>query len=56
MHAVTTLISWSAYLQPLKNILFFAAWPVLAALITLFLLRAYDTIASVGRPGPAPAP
>ena len=48
MHGVTTLISWSAYLQPLKNILFFAAWPMLAALITLFLLRAEDRMGSLG--------
>lgn len=47
MHAITTLISWSAYLEPLKNILFFAAWPMLAACITLFLLRGHDRIASV---------
>jgi len=25
MHGTTTLISWNAYLEPLKNILFFAA-------------------------------
>ena len=49
MHAATTLVSWSAYLQPLKNILFFAAWPMLAALVTLFLLRTQDRIASLGR-------
>ncbi len=56
MHAVTTLISWSAYLEPLKNILFFAAWPMLAGLITLFLLRGEDRIASVGgRRSPSPA-
>jgi hypothetical protein len=48
MHGVTTLVSWSAYLQPLKNILFFAAWPMLAALITLFLLRGEDRLASLG--------
>ena len=47
MHTVTTLVSWSAYLQPLKNILFFAAWPMLAALIALFLLRHEDRIASL---------
>ena len=46
MHGVTTLVSWSAYLQPLKNILFFAAWPMLAALVTLFLLRAHDRLGS----------
>ena len=48
MHASTTLVSWSAYLQPLKNILFFAAWPMLAGLIALFLLRHEDRIASFG--------
>jgi glycerol-3-phosphate acyltransferase PlsY len=48
MHAVTTLVSFSAYLEPLKNILFFAAWPMLAGLIALFLLRDHDRIASIG--------
>jgi hypothetical protein len=48
MHAVTTLVSWSAYLEPLKNILFFAAWPMLAGLVALFLLRHEDRIASLG--------
>jgi hypothetical protein len=48
MHGVTTLVSWSAYLQPLKNILFFAAWPMLAGLIALFLLRHEDRLASLG--------
>ena len=48
MHAVTTLVSFSAYLQPLKNILFFAAWPMLAGLIALFLLRHEDRLGSLG--------
>ena len=48
MHSVTTLVSWSAYLNPLANILFFAAWPMLAALITLFLLRDEDRLAALG--------
>lgn len=48
MHAVTTLVSWSAYLEPLKNILFFSAWPMLAGLVTLFLLRGEDRIATLG--------
>ena len=49
MHAITTLVSWSAYLDPLKNILFFSAWPMLAALVTLFLLRREDRIATITR-------
>ncbi|HEV2080105.1 MAG TPA: hypothetical protein VGR19_09465 [Allosphingosinicella sp.] len=48
MHGVTTLVSWSAYLDPLKNILFFSAWPMLAGLVTLFLLRSEDRIAQIG--------
>lgn len=51
MHAVTTFVSWSAYLNPLKNILFFSAWPMLAGLITLFLLRDHDRFASLGGRG-----
>lgn len=47
MHGVTTLVSWSAYLQPLENILFFAAWPMVAALVTLFLLRDQDRVAAI---------
>lgn len=47
MHAVTTLVSWTAYLRPLENILFFAAWPMLAALTTLFLLRRQDRMLSL---------
>jgi hypothetical protein len=48
MHAVTTLVSWAAYLQPLENILFFAAWPMLAGLTTLFLLRHEDRLWTIG--------
>jgi len=51
MHAVTTFVSWSAYLDPLKNILFFSAWPMLAGLIALFLLRDHDRLASLGKRG-----
>jgi hypothetical protein len=54
MHGATTLVSWSAYLEPLQNILFFAAWPMLAACITLFLLRDDDRIASVSRAAASP--
>lgn len=51
MHALTTFVSWSAYLQPLKNILFFSAWPMLAGLITLFLLRDADRLWVLGSKG-----
>ena len=49
-HAVSTLSSFKQYLSPFDgpNLLFFAAWPMLAACLTLFLLRDQDTKLSVG--------
>jgi putative oxidoreductase len=41
-HAISTLSSWSQYLDAFNNLLFFAAWPMLAACVVLFLLRDYD--------------
>jgi uncharacterized membrane protein YphA (DoxX/SURF4 family) len=56
MHAVTTAVSWKAYLG-LDNILFFSAWPMLAGLIALWLLRDEDQLLSAsgrGKRGSAP--
>ena len=50
MHAVTTAVSWKAYLS-LDGILFYAAFPMLAGLVALFLLRDEDRLFSVGRSG-----
>jgi uncharacterized membrane protein YphA (DoxX/SURF4 family) len=47
MHAVTTAVSWKAYLG-LENILFFSAWPMLAALVALWLLRDEDRLLTLG--------
>lgn len=44
MHTVSTLSSWGQYLEPFDNLLFFAAWPMLAACIALFILRRSDTM------------
>lgn len=51
MHAVSTFSSFKQYLNPFEgpNILFFAAWPMLAACIALFLLRDSDTLLSLGK-------
>ena len=43
-HGVSTLSAFGKYLQPFDNLLFFAAWPMLAACAALFLLRDYDTL------------
>ena len=48
-HAVSTLSSFKQYLSPFEgpSLLFFAAWPMLAACITLFLLRDQDRMLSI---------
>jgi len=44
LHAVSTLSSFKQYLAPFDgpNLLFFAAWPMLAACFALFILRDLD--------------
>ena len=51
LHAASTFVSWRQYLAPFEgaNILFFAAWPMLAACLTLFLLRDQDRLWVLGR-------
>lgn len=49
LHAVSTFSSFKQYLNPFDgNMLFFAAWPMLAACIALFLLRDSDTKWTIG--------
>ncbi len=47
MHGVTTFASWKQYIDAFDNLLFFAAWPMFAACIALFLLRHHDTLLNV---------
>ena len=49
LHTVSTLSAFNQYLNPFEghNLLFFAAWPMLAACLSLFLLRAEDTFLSL---------
>lgn len=49
LHAISTLSTFSQYLQPWEggNILFFAAWPMLASIFVLYRLRDYDTLCSL---------
>lgn len=46
LHAISTLSSFPMYLG-FDNLLFFAAWPMLAACFALYLLRDHDTRAVV---------
>ncbi|MGM0633849.1 MAG: hypothetical protein ACQETO_11850 [Pseudomonadota bacterium] len=49
LHGISTLSSWNQYLNAFDNLLFFAAWPMLAACIALFLLRDSDTRWTLGK-------
>lgn len=42
LHAGSTFSSFAKYLDPFNNLLFFAAWPMLAACFALYLLRGHD--------------
>lgn len=43
-HAVSTLAAFGNYLNAWPNLLFFAAWPMLAACFALYYLRDADTL------------
>jgi putative oxidoreductase len=43
LHSISTFSSWKQYLDAFNNLLFFAAWPMLAACIALYMLRDLDT-------------
>lgn len=45
-HGISTLSSWKQYSTDI-NLLFFAAWPMLAACAALFLLRDLDTLCTI---------
>lgn len=51
MHAVSTVASYQLYMTPLArpNILFWAAIPVLAGLLLLFVLRHRDNFLTMGK-------
>ncbi|MEO0373566.1 MAG: hypothetical protein AAF329_02845 [Cyanobacteria bacterium P01_A01_bin.17] len=46
LHAVSTLSAYKKYLAPYEdiNLLFFAAWPMLAACFALYSLHDWDTL------------
>lgn len=43
-HGASTFSAFSKYLAPLDNLLFFAAWPMLAACFTLYMMRDSDVL------------
>lgn len=49
VHGVSTFSSWKQYTTDI-NLLFFAAWPMLAACATLYLLRDLDVKFTLKKP------
>lgn len=49
LHFISTVSSYRQYLAPFEqgNLLFFAAWPMLAACYALYVLRDQDTIGTL---------
>ena len=43
-HGASTFSSYAMYAKPWDNLLFFAAWPMLAACVALYLLREQDRL------------
>ncbi len=52
IHAVSTFSAFKMYLTPGEpyHLLFFAAWPMLAACVALYLLREHDTLFTFNSP------
>lgn len=50
LHGISTFSSYKQYFAPFEkgNLLFFAAWPMLAACLALYILRDEDTWFTVG--------
>lgn len=50
-HTVSTLSSYQQYLSPFEgpHLLFFAAWPMWAGCLMLYLLRDHDTLCQLGK-------
>ena len=46
LHGISTLLAFKQYINPFEgpNLLFFAAWPMLAACFALYTLRDLDTL------------
>jgi len=52
LHAISTISSYKQYLDPYAdgpNLLFFAAWPMLAACFALYYLRDLDTLGVIDK-------
>ena len=53
LHAISTLATFAKYIAPFEahNLLYFAAWPMLAACFALYMLRDFDTLWTISGRG-----
>lgn len=51
LHTISTLSSYKQYLAPFDHLLFFAAWPMLAACLALYWLRDWDNLLTLSKEG-----
>lgn len=53
LHAISTLATFAKYVAPFEahNLLYFAAWPMLAACFALYVLRDSDTLWTISKRG-----
>ncbi|AXR06255.1 hypothetical protein [Salinimonas sediminis] len=49
LHGASTLSAFAQYFDAFNNLLFFAAWPMLAACFALYVLRDADTRFTLGK-------
>jgi uncharacterized membrane protein YkgB len=51
LHGISTISSYKQYISPFEgpNLLFFAAWPMLAACFTIYYLRDLDTLFTIDK-------
>lgn len=53
LHAISTLTTFAKYVAPFEahNLVYFAAWPTLAACFALYVLRDSDTLWTISKRG-----
>ncbi|MCX2783553.1 hypothetical protein OQJ46_11210 [Microbulbifer thermotolerans] len=49
LHAISTFSSYKQYMAPFDHLLFFAAWPMLAACLALYWLRDWDNLFTLSK-------
>jgi len=47
IHAFSTFSPYKQYMAPFDHLLFFTAWPMLAACLALYWLREWDTLCTI---------